>query len=123
MKGYPMNNLVSVFKLLSDETRLRIIMLLKDNQLCVCQLTGILSISQPKASKALSKLRDLNLVTDERKDKFVYYSLNDNHPLMINILEFIKGHINEYDQLKEDLSRLELRESFLTSCSTTILKV
>ncbi len=118
-----MNNLVSVFKLLSDETRLRIIMLLKDNQLCVCQLTGILSISQPKASKALSKLRDLNLVTDERKDKFVYYSLNDNHPLMINILEFIKGHINDYDQLEEDLSRLKLRESFLTSCSTTILKV
>ncbi len=118
-----MNNLVSVFKLLSDETRLRIIMLLKDNQLCVCQLTGILDISQPKASKALSKLRDLNLVTDERKDKFVYYSLNDNHPLMINILEFIKGHINDYDQLEEDLSRLELRESFLTNCSTTILRV
>ncbi len=42
---------------------------------------------------------------------------------MINILEFIKGHINDYDQLEEDLSRLELRESFLTNCSTTILRV
>ncbi len=42
-----MNTLINTFKLLSDETRLRIILLLQQEELCVCQLTGILDISQP----------------------------------------------------------------------------
>ncbi len=84
-----MNTILNTFKLLSDETRLRIILLLNQEELCVCQLTGILDISQPKASKALSKLRDLNLVIDNRKEKFVYYSLNNNNPMMIHILEYV----------------------------------
>jgi len=118
-----MNQLINVFKLLSDETRLRIIQLLNERELCVCQITGILDISQPKASKALSKLRDLNLVNDERKDKFVYYSLNDSNPFLIHTLTYIQTHLDDYDQLKIDQSRLELKDSFLTNCSTTTLKV
>ena len=71
-----MNNLTNIFKLLSDESRLRIIMMLFHQDLCVCQLTGILNISQPTVSKNLSKLRDLSLVIDTRKEKFVFYSLS-----------------------------------------------
>ena len=66
-----MNQLINLFKLLSDESRLRIIMMLYHQELCVCQLTGILELSQPTISKNLSKLRDLNLVKDTRKEKFV----------------------------------------------------
>lgn len=118
-----MNNAINTFKLLSDETRLRIVMLLKNEALCVCQLTGVLEISQPKASKALSKLRDLNLVTDDRQEKFVYYSLNNNHPLMSHILDYLSDSIETYPQLQNDYNRLHLKESFLTKCSTTQLKV
>ena len=117
-----MNQLINVFKLLSDETRFRIILLLKDNQLCVCQITGILEISQPKASKALSKLRDLNLVTDERRDKFVYYTLNDDNPFIHYILDFVIDHMRDYKQLALDKERLALKTSFLTNCSTTQIK-
>ena len=67
-----MSQLINLFKLLSDESRLRIIMMLYHQELCVCQLTGILEISQPTISKNLSKLRDLNLVKDTRKEKFVF---------------------------------------------------
>jgi len=118
-----MNNAITIFKLLSDETRLRIIMLLQNEALCVCQLTGVLEISQPKASKALSKLRDLNLVTDDRQEKFVYYSLNNNHPLMSHILYYLKDSIASYPQLQTDYNRLHLKDTFLTKCSTTQLKV
>jgi Predicted transcriptional regulators len=64
-----MNKLINIFKILSDETRLRIIILLAQEELCVCQISGVLNVSQPKVSKSLSRLRDLNLVIDERKEK------------------------------------------------------
>ena len=118
-----MNTIINTFKLLSDETRLRIILLLNQEELCVCQLTGILEISQPKASKALSKLRDLNLVIDNRQEKFVYYSLNHNNPMMMHILEYVDNNLSQYLQLTEDKSKLHLKESFLIKCSTTQLKV
>lgn len=118
-----MNHLVHIFKLLSDETRIRIIMLLNEDQLCVCQITGILNISQPKASKVLSKLRDLGLVTDERKEKFVYYSLNKDHDLLKHIIGYIKDNISDYDLVNEDYNRLVLKEDFLTNCSKATLKV
>ena len=56
-----MNKLLNYFKVLSDETRLRIMVLLFHNELCVCQLTGITGISQPNVSKHLAKLRDIGI--------------------------------------------------------------
>ena len=71
-----MRETLEFFKLLSDETRFRVIMLLLEKELAVCELVGILDLPQPKVSKALAKLRDLGLVLDERKEKYMYYSLN-----------------------------------------------
>lgn len=111
-----MNNLTNIFKLLSDESRLRIIMMLFHQDLCVCQLTGILNISQPTVSKNLSKLRDLNLVIDTRKEKFVFYSLNTSDKIFIKILEDIDSDINLYSQLVSDKSRLSDKEIYLNQC-------
>ncbi len=118
-----MNQLMSTFKLLSDESRFRIIHLLNNEELCVCQITGILEISQPKASKALSKLRDLDLVTDERRDKFVYYQLKKSNPLIEHILAYISLNLIDFDQLDTDINRLHLKESFLSKCGTTQIKL
>lgn len=111
-----MNNLTNIFKLLSDESRLRIIMMLFHQDLCVCQLTGILNISQPTVSKNLSKLRDLNLVIDTRKEKFVFYSLNTSDKIFIKILEDIDSDIDLYSQLVSDKSRLSDKEIYLNQC-------
>ena len=67
-----MNQLTNIFKLLSDETRLRMMVLLYQEELCVCELSGVLEVPQPRVSKNLSKLRDMNLVADNRKEKFVF---------------------------------------------------
>lgn len=112
-----MNNLINVFKILSDETRLRILMLLLEEELCVCEIYGILDESQPKVSKALSKLRDLDIVIDERKEKFVYYSLNKNNILMIEILNSIKEKIALYPQLNVDGKNIVKKDEYLQSCS------
>lgn len=102
-----MNNLTDLFKVLSDETRLRILILLYNRELCVCQLQGILEEeSQPKISKHLAKLRDLGFVKDERKEKFVYYYLSDNQMLK-DILKSIINNPAEYEMIKNDLERLK----------------
>ncbi|CBH20890.1 conserved protein of unknown function [Acetoanaerobium sticklandii] len=116
-----MNQLINLFKLLSDESRLRIIMMLYHQELCVCQLTGILELSQPTISKNLSKLRDLNLVKDTRKEKFVFYSLNLDNKVFIKLLDDIAENIELYPQLVLDKSRLSDKDIYLNQCCNPVL--
>lgn len=116
-----MDQLLSLFKLMSDETRIRVMMLIYKEELCVCQITGITGIAQPKVSKALAKLRDLHLVDDTRRDKFVYYKLKDNltilEPLFIDIL----NHIDQYPQLKEDQEKIITKDQYTTICNPKVM--
>lgn len=63
----------TLFKSLSDETRLRIFLLLKD-ELCVCQIQVALAMSQTKISRHLTVLRTAGLVTARREGLWMYYS-------------------------------------------------
>lgn len=66
-----------LYNLLSDETRLRCLMLLHaKGELCVCELTSALKCTQPKVSRHLSMLRKSGIVSDERRGQWVYYRLN-----------------------------------------------
>ena len=71
-----MNELTTVFKALSDETRLRIIKLLEQGELCVCDITAALDMVQPKVSFHLSALKDAGLIKDRKQGKWIHYSLN-----------------------------------------------
>lgn len=104
-----MNDLISIFKLLSDETRLRIIMLIHFDELCVCELGGILEIPQPTISKGLSKLRDLNLVTDTRKEKYVYYKLRQDNEMLKSVITDISKNLEQYPQLLQDYNNISTR--------------
>lgn len=69
------------FKALSDETRLRCLMLLyKAGELCVCELTTALELSQPKISRHLAQLRQIGLLVDSRSSQWVYYKINPELP-------------------------------------------
>lgn len=71
----------SLFRLLSDPTRLRSVVLLRaERSLCVCELTHALELSQPKISRHLAMLREGGLVTDERRGQWVHYRLSDDLP-------------------------------------------
>jgi len=89
-------------------------MLLMQDALCVCQINGIIGASQPKISKNLSKLRDLNYVIDTRKEKFVYYTLNKEHPLLLKTLESIFSDLEDYPILIQDRSKSLHKEQFIT---------
>ncbi|WDV46661.1 metalloregulator ArsR/SmtB family transcription factor [Clostridiaceae bacterium M8S5] len=113
-----MKELTNFFKLLSDETRLRIVMLLHKNELCVCQICGVLNLSQPKVSKHLAKLRYMNIVESKRKEQFIYYSLKIEEDVLKRLIDIIAVNIESYQLLNEDKKELLNKEEYLSMCKT-----
>ena len=69
------------FQLLSDDTRLRSLVLLQqEGELCVCELVHALGVIQPKVSRHLAALRDGGVVTDRRSGQWVYYRIDMDLP-------------------------------------------
>lgn len=83
---------VELMKALADETRLTSIVLLLEAPMCVCDLMAQLALSQPKVSRHLALLRDVGLVTTERRGQWVYYSVANNLPAWV---------INTFAELRE----------------------
>ncbi|HEY8363916.1 MAG TPA: metalloregulator ArsR/SmtB family transcription factor [Tissierellaceae bacterium] len=75
--------LATIFKALSDPTRLKIIHALSKSSYCVCDLAELLDMSQSAISHQLRILRDLKLVKYKRDGKLVIYSLDDDHVLKL----------------------------------------
>ncbi|MBA0166074.1 MULTISPECIES: metalloregulator ArsR/SmtB family transcription factor [Pectobacterium] len=72
---------VQLFKILSDETRLSIILLLSEaGELCVCDICAATTESQPKISRHMAILRESDLVLDRREGKWIHYRLSPHMP-------------------------------------------
>lgn len=72
----------SFTRTLADPTRLRILMLLlQEEELCVCHLTGILEMVQPKVSRHLAVLRENKLLLDRRTGLWIHYRLHPGLPI------------------------------------------
>lgn len=108
-----MDKLLNYFKLLSDETRLRIMILLFHHEYCVCQICGITGISQPNVSKHLAKLRDIGIVKDERKEQYTFYSLNLEDKLFEDVLKKIADNVENYSVLKSDLVKSKAAAKYI----------
>jgi len=114
-----MKDLTSFFKVLSDETRLRIINLLSKRALCVCELVEILDLSQPKISKHIAKLREIDIVDTKRDEQFIYYSIKSNNHLYLQLLTTIFQSISNDEVLNDDLKKLDTKNTF--KCSEGLL--
>ena len=70
-----MKQILKVLKALSDPTRLRAFLLLMERDLCVCELTFVLEMSQSRVSHQLKPLRDADLVETRREGRWIIYSV------------------------------------------------
>ncbi len=69
------------FRMISDSTRLRALMLLqREGELCVCELTHALGMSQPKISRHLARLRESGILLGQRTGQWIYYRINPELP-------------------------------------------
>jgi len=83
----------SIFKVLSDPTRVKIVFALARTELCVCDLATLLGLSVSAVSHQLRLLRSLKLVKYRKENRFAYYSLDDDHTaqLLQDVLEHVQG--------------------------------
>lgn len=95
------------FMLLSDETRLRCLLLLhKEKELCVCELCEILGSIQPKISRHLSLLRNSGLVSDERRGQWVYYRLSEKlQPWMKKVIATAVENLKNTEPYHSDFKK------------------
>ena len=104
-----MRELVKVFKALSDETRIRLLKLLFERELCVCELMQTLDMTQSRVSRNLGILREAGLVKDRRDGLWVFYSLNRKsfNQYASPILGLLDGWLNEDEVIQKDREELK----------------
>lgn len=110
-------DLVQVMKALSDETRIRILNILKDGDLCVCEIEAVLNINQSNASRHLNRLTNAKVIEYYKVSKYVYYKLNEDslreYPF---IKEIIEKHTMELKQCNIDYGKLKEHKKSGLSC-------
>jgi len=79
VKETEIESLADLFRHASDPTRLRILIILLEGELCVCSISGKLDVSVSAVSHQLRVLRSGGLVARRKQGRHVYYSLADNH--------------------------------------------
>ena len=96
-----------LFRAFADATRLRILNLLLEGELCVCDLCEALDQIQPKVSRHLAYLRRTGLVDVRREGRWKYYRLSNRaEGLRRRLINCVKTCLRDFDVLQEDLQRL-----------------
>lgn len=109
-KAIDIEHAAKVMKLLGDKTRLIMLKLLEENELCVCEFVAMFQLSQPAVSQHLRKLRDAGLVQETRKGQWVFYSINTKNADSLFALELLK-HIPTQDFRVKEIENQGLRMS------------
>jgi ArsR family transcriptional regulator len=105
-----LSSLEALFKALADRTRLRILGLLVDGEVCVCHIHESLGVTQPKASRHLAYLRRAGLVEARKDGLWVHYRLASvSDPVMQAVLDAARHAIGHLESGERDRRRLAAR--------------
>ena len=108
---------LSVFKACSDETRLRILFLLTQRELCVCELEAVLEMPQGKISRHLTVLKHAGLVTSRRDATWIYYSLREPGTCLEALLRrYLRECQKDKEVVRSDFERFEEKVGEGTIC-------
>jgi Predicted transcriptional regulators len=107
--------------MLSDKTRLRILLLLLEHELCVCEISAALEMSQPRVSRQLAILKQVRLIKDRREGKWIYYRIEENADTryLMRILSLLPDWLKDDSEFKNDktmLNKISCLKNKLESC-------
>ena len=91
-KEKELENLTTLFKILGDSTRTKILWILDHHEMCVCDIANVLNMTKSSISHQLAILRETGIVRFRRSGKEVYYTLDDEH--ISRLYEIGLEHIN-----------------------------
>ena len=98
----------TLFKALADRTRLRLIHLLGEDEVCVCFFVEVLNTNQPKISRHLAYLRRAGIVASRREGKWMHYRLIEpSDPQAANIFREVRSWLGNNSEMRRDRERLE----------------
>ena len=112
-------NPVNFYKCLADETRLRcLLLIIQEQELCVCELMAALKDSQPKISRHLALLRKVGILQDRRRAQWVFYQLNPDLPhWAIEVLRQTLEHNPEFiNNNRASLQQMGERPKRIAQC-------
>jgi ArsR family transcriptional regulator len=97
----------TLFLALADKTRLRLLNLMREDEICVCYFTEVLDESQPKISRHLAYLRNAGVVSARREGKWMNYSIEmPENPSAAKLLQDTLDWLKSQSDLKADFQRL-----------------
>lgn len=95
--------MVKTFKALSDETRLRILSLVWDSELCVCEIEKSLGLTQSNASRHLTLLKNAGILSSSKRAQWAYYRLSDKFKSENSLLwEYLQQKLKDMPTYESD---------------------
>ncbi len=110
-------DIVYILKALADDNRIRILNLLRNDELCVCDIEAVLGIKQSNASRHLTRLKVAGIIDSEKKSQWVYYRLKADTFVKFPFLSIIiNDEVGKIDICKKDLELLKKIKASGRSC-------
>jgi ArsR family transcriptional regulator len=103
-----MRDFMSITRALSDPNRVRILLMLRRGELCVCQITELFGLATSTVSKHLSVLHQAGLIASRKTERWVYYRLSDNSaPVAVReALDWVRKSLARTDEAIADRKKL-----------------
>lgn len=122
--------LIELFKVLGDENRLRIINLLTQKELCVCEIELLLNMTQSNVSRHLAKLKSVDIISSKRDAQWVHYKIDEqfkkqNEGLVGFLMEsFTKNDLYVDDVVKyKEYKKHNLNCKYITESKEKVLEI
>jgi len=112
-----MKRVVNIMKALGEENRFRIVMMLRERALCVCEICSVLDISLSTVSTHLKQLTQAGILKSQKDGRWVVYAWTDV-PSVRDLIERVRKEVNDEEKLNNDL--LRIREVDRKSCGTVL---
>ncbi|MGA7161532.1 MAG: metalloregulator ArsR/SmtB family transcription factor [Bacteroidota bacterium] len=113
-----MDEVTSALKALSEEIRIRLLLVLMKKEACVCELMATFNMAQSKLSHHLIALRDAGFIKDEKRGKWNYYRIDMNNldPIKRNLLSSLVTWVDEDSVVEKDRQTLEKVKDRMQIC-------
>lgn len=104
-----MREFLKITKALADSNRVRVVLILKGGELCVCQITELLRLAPSTISKHLSILHNAGLIESRKTERWVYYRLPGKEaPLMVrDAVAWVQESLGDAPEAREDREKLK----------------
>ncbi len=118
-----MKDFIRVMKALSDPNRIRVVKMLQEKEMCVCEIQEALGLAQPTVSKHMKQLEEAGLVTSRKNGLWVNYNLagDESNPYAVEMLKQIDNWLRDDAEIRKMLHRLpDIRREDLKKKLTVI---